>query len=38
LTETVPDGKLVAFMSHKKETDGTYFSTPPKIPNRYLPE
>jgi hypothetical protein len=38
LTETVPDGKLVAFMSHKKETDGTYFSTPPKILNRYLPE
>ena len=38
LTETVPAGKLVAFMSHKKETDGTYFSTPPKIPNRYLPE
>ena len=38
LTETVPAGKLVAFMSHKKETDGTYFSTPPKILNTYLPE
>ena len=36
LTEAVPDGKIIGYVTHKEETNGDTYSTPLKIPNEYL--